>query len=80
MDKFFKTLIGSWTAIFIKAVTAQIILMISQGNDIYSINYKAVLGAGILALIGVVYNYFNKDYISYGFTPNPDTKGNPKTK
>lgn len=81
MDNFFKTIIGSWIAIFIKAFTAQIIVMSTQGISIYSMNYLAPLSAGILALIGVVYNYFDNSYTSYGLrTPNPDTKPNPTTK
>jgi hypothetical protein len=70
----------SWIKLFMYAALGQVVYFLIKFKSIYTMDWDSIVSAGLIAVLPVIINYLNPNYIGYGKTINPDTKPNPPHK
>ncbi len=66
MEKFLNSPAGSWVKVFLAAVLGFVLTNISNGVDVFSIDWKSLLSAGIASVLPVIINWLNPNDTRYG--------------
>jgi len=67
-----KNAIWSMVRLCITAMLGVVISHVSNGHDIFSINWKEIVGAGVVAGVMFLRNWFSPTNLNYG--PQPKTE------
>lgn len=66
MQKFLNSPAGSWVKVFVSAILGFVLTNISNGVDIFSIEWKSLLSAALASVLPVIINWLNPSDKRYG--------------
>lgn len=66
MSNFLNTAVGGWLKVFLATILSLVLVNMSNGQDIFSMDWKQIVSGAVAALIPVLINWLNPNDPRYG--------------
>lgn len=66
MKKFLNTATGSYLKVFTATILSLVLVNVTAGKDLFSINYKEILSGAIVSFLPIIINWLNPNDPRYG--------------
>lgn len=66
MSNFLNTAVGSWLKVFVATILSLVLVNMSNGQDIFSMDWKQLISGAIASLLPILINWLNPNDPRYG--------------
>jgi hypothetical protein len=70
MKEFLNTPLAAWLKVFVATILSLVLINISKGIDLFSLNWKEIVSGAVASLLPVIINWLNPNDPRYGLKNN----------